>query len=176
MTSANPSPPAAATLPPRTFWQRRIRDPLVAQLTQGITPEKIALTLAVGTACALFPIFGATTLLCIAAAITLRLNQPIIHLLNQACWPVHIPAMYGFIRFGEYLCGAPAVSFNVRHMRDLLWNHPALFFRDFGATAFHAVIAWLVLAPPFVALAYLVALPVTRRIARLKARTDEASP
>ncbi|MGC4071325.1 MAG: DUF2062 domain-containing protein [Nibricoccus sp.] len=67
-------PAAAAQSAKRNFWQRRVRDPLVAQLTQGITPEKIALTLAVGTACALFPIIGMTTLLCALAAIALRLN------------------------------------------------------------------------------------------------------
>src|SRR5205823_3058237 len=27
----------------RSFWERRVRDPILAQLRQGITPEKIAL-------------------------------------------------------------------------------------------------------------------------------------
>jgi len=49
-------PDAAA--PARTSWQRHVIDPIAVQLTQGITPEKIALTLAVGSAFALFPILG----------------------------------------------------------------------------------------------------------------------
>ena len=41
------TPPPADATTRRTLWQRRVRDPIVAQLTQGITPEKIALTIAV---------------------------------------------------------------------------------------------------------------------------------
>ena len=69
-------------------------DPIAAQLTQGITPEKIALTLAVGSALALFPILGTTTLLCLLAGILLRLNQPIIQMVNALCTPLHLPVIY----------------------------------------------------------------------------------
>ena len=48
-----PETPIAPVEPRRTFWQTRVRDPIVAQLTQGITPEKIALTIAIGSALAL---------------------------------------------------------------------------------------------------------------------------
>jgi uncharacterized protein (DUF2062 family) len=57
-------PVAVSPSPQRTFWQRRVRDPIVLQLTQGITPEKIALTVAIGSAIGLFPIIGTTSLLC----------------------------------------------------------------------------------------------------------------
>ncbi len=178
MTAPAPStpPPPDAPSDKRSFWQRRLRDPIVAQLTQGITPEKIALTLAVGMACALFPVLGFTTLLCTVAAVALKLNQPIIQLLNQASWPIHIPVMFACIRTGEHLFSAPHLSFDFTRMRQLLWNEPALFFHEFGATALHAAVAWCLFAPPFIAIVYFTTLPITRRIARLKARTDEASP
>ncbi|MGC4072762.1 MAG: DUF2062 domain-containing protein, partial [Nibricoccus sp.] len=169
-------PAAAAQSAKRNFWQRRVRDPLVAQLTQGITPEKIALTLAVGTACALFPIIGTTTLLCALAAIALRLNQPIIQLLNQACWPIHIPVALGCIRFGERIFSAPHVSFNFKRVNHLFWDEPRVFFHEFGDTVLHAIVAWSLLAPVFILVVYFLTLPITRRVARLKAKTDEASP
>jgi uncharacterized protein (DUF2062 family) len=147
-----------------------VRDPILAQLTQGITPEKIALTFAVGSACALFPILGTTTVLCIAAAIVLRLNQPLIHVLNQLLWPAHIPVMYGCIRLGETLFGAPRISFDVVQMTGLFWHAPGDFLRQFGATALHAVVAWCLLAPVFGLIIYAVTLPLTRRAARRKTR------
>lgn len=176
MTSPSPQfPPSSPTPGPhspapikRSFWQRRIRDPILAQLTQGITPQKIALTFAVGSACALFPILGTTTILCIAAAIALKLNQPLIHLLNQLLWPAHIPVMYGCIRLGETLFSAPRVSFDVVRMTGLFWEHPTQFFHQFGATAFHAIVAWTLLAPFFIAAIYFIVLPLTRRLARKK--------
>lgn len=155
--------------PARNFWQRRVRDPLVLQLTQGITPHKIALTVAIGSALALFPILGTTTLLCFLVGLMLRLNQPIIQLINQAFWPLHVPAIYACVRLGERLVGAPHVPFNLRHMRDLLWHEPAKFFHDFGLIAFHATIAWAILAPFYIAAVYYILVPVLRSINRIKA-------
>jgi uncharacterized protein (DUF2062 family) len=167
LPSSPPPVPTAAPLP-RTFWQRRVLDPVLAQLTQGITPRKIALTFAIGGACALFPILGTTTALCIAAAILLKLNQPLIHLINQLLWPAHIPVMYACIRLGETLFGAPRISFDIVRMGELFWHHPGEFLHQFGATALHAVVAWCLLAPLFIGAVYLITLPPMRRFARAK--------
>lgn len=159
-----------APAPARTFWQRRVRDPIVLQLTQGITPEKIALTLAVGSALALFPIIGTTTLLCFLVGLALRLNQPIIQLINQALWPVHVPAIFLCVKLGEWIFGVQHhARFSIRYMNELFWNEPALFWHRFGLIVLYAIVAWAVLAPFYIAIVYYIALPVTRTIARLKA-------
>jgi uncharacterized protein (DUF2062 family) len=173
-------PPAA--VPRRTLWQRRIADPVVAQLTQGITPEKITMTIAIGSACALFPIFGTTTLLCFLVAFILRLNQPIIQLLNQALWPVHVPAILICVRFGERLFGVPHQRHFIEEMyQQLAWKHSigfwanvtafdsnlAEFFTRFAPTALHAIVAWALLTPLFVVLCYYPLLPVMRAIDRI---------
>ena len=155
--------------PARSFLQRRIRDPIVAQLTQGITPEKIALTVAVGSAFALFPILGTTTLLCFLVALALRLNQPITQLINQACWPIHVPAIYLCVRFGEKIFGVLPVRFSITKMNHLFWSEPARFFHDFGATALHAVVAWAIMTPFYIAAVYYISLPIMRGVARMKA-------
>jgi len=168
-SSVSPEPVTVPPTPARTFWQRRVRDPIVAQLTQGITPEKIALTLAVGSAFALFPILGTTTLLCFLIALALKLNQPITQLINQACWPIHVPAIFLCVRLGEKLFGVRHVRFSIREMNHLFWSEPARFFHDFGATALHAVVAWAVLAPFYIAAVYAVSLPIMRGVSRIKA-------
>ena len=155
--------------PPRTFWQRRVIDPVVAQLTQGITPEKIALTIAVGSAIAMFPILGTTTLLCLLAGLSLKLNQPIIQVVNYVCTPIHIPLIYVQVRAGELLFGAPQVSFRIHRLAKLLWDSPALFFREFGLTGFHAIVVWAICAPFWIAVVYSIARPILREIARVRA-------
>lgn len=158
-------PPA----PRRTLWQRRVRDPLVQQLTQGITPEKIALTIAVGSAFALFPVLGTTSLLCFVVALVLRLNQPLIQLINQACWPIHIPVIYGCVKLGNRLFSVPSHGFSIRNMQHELWHEPARFLHDFGLTAYHASVAWALLMPLYVAIVYYSALPIMRSVARIRA-------
>jgi uncharacterized protein (DUF2062 family) len=173
------SVPTVPPAPPRNFWQRRVRDPIVAQLTQGITPRRIALTIAVGSAFALFPVFGTTTLLCFLIALALRLNQPIVQLINQALWPAHFPAIFGCIWLGESIFGAPHVHINIRylrHMSALAWNDPALFFQQFGLTLMYAVVAWAILAPFYIAIVYHIALPITREVAYLKHKAEAAGP
>ena len=156
-----------------------MRDPIVAQLTQGITPEKIALTLAVGSAFALFPVLGTTTLLCFLIAWALRLNQPIVQLINQALWPAHFPAIFGCIWIGEAIFGAPHVHINIRYLRkmsDIVWNDPNLFFRQFGLTVMYAVVAWAIIAPFYIAAVYYIALPITREVTYLKHKAEATPP
>ena len=82
-----------------TLLKAKIGDPIVQQLTQGLSPEKIALTVAVGLTIAVNPIIGTTTILCFFAAWALRLNQPIIQAINWSSYalaaaadlPVHPP-------------------------------------------------------------------------------------
>ena len=50
----------------RGLWRRRVLEVTLAQLRQGITPQKIALTIALGFILGLFPILGTTTALCLA--------------------------------------------------------------------------------------------------------------
>jgi uncharacterized protein (DUF2062 family) len=159
------TPPA----PQRTFWQRRVRDPLVAQLTQGMTPEKIAETIAIGSCIALFPIPGVTTLLCFLVAILLRLNQPIIQLINQALWPVHISAIYLCVRLGETLFSAPHMRFSIKYMNSLFWDDRTMFLHRFGMTALYAIVAWALLAPLYIAAMYYIALPIMRKVAWIRA-------
>ena len=80
MSEATANSNAESTAARPSFWRRRVRDPIMAQLKQGTTPEKIALTIGLGVALGVFPILGSTTALCLAAAALLKLNQPVIQI------------------------------------------------------------------------------------------------
>ena len=165
----------------RNLWQRRVLDPIVAQLTQGITPEKIALTLAVGGAVALFPVLGTTTLLCLVAGVLLRLNQPMIQMVNFLCTPIHIPLIYVFVHWGQVLFHEPRTPFNIRAFAQSLWDDPGAFFHRFGLTVAHAVVVWAIAAPFWVAFIYYTICPILREVARIRAESaiktlDDAPP
>ena len=161
--------PDVPSAPPRpSFWQRRVIDPIAQQLTQGLTPEKIALTLAVGSAFALFPILGTTTLLCLLMGILLRLNQPIIQIVNALFTPLHIPVIFLMVRFGNFLFRVPYAHVGIRLMNQMFWEDPKEFFERFGITALHAIAGWGLIAPFWMAAVYLIALPVLREALRRK--------
>lgn len=147
-----------------SFWQRRIRAPIVAQFRQGISPEKIALTIALGTVLAVFPIIGSTTILCALAAVWLRLNQPIIQLVNWIVYPMQLGLLIPFYRFGEVF-GAPHLALSIPEMIERFRVGPWQFMLDFGLIALGGVAAWLVTAPLVAVVLYYALRPALRALA-----------
>ncbi|MBA4284068.1 MAG: DUF2062 domain-containing protein [Xanthomonadaceae bacterium] len=153
--------PAAAE---GSWWRRRIVAPILAQLRQGITPERIALTAALGAVIAVFPILGSTTLLCGLAAWALRLNQPVIQLVNYLCYPLQFALLLPLYRAGEWF-GAPHVSLSIPEMLARFEAGPLEFVAEFGLVALGGVAAWLVVAPFAILLLYLALRPPLRLLA-----------
>jgi len=158
---AAPAPEAGK----RGFWRRWVRDPVVSQLTKGVSPEKIALTLALGSALALFPILGTTTTLCLIAGVLLGLNQPIIQAVNAACIVIYFPLILAFVRLGDALTGSARSSLDVPLMVSTLSHSPRAFLLQFGTTALHAVLGWAVVAPAWIPVVYLATLRPLRAAA-----------
>lgn len=137
------------------FWQTKIVGPILGQLKQGITPEKIALTLALGSVLAVFPIIGATTALCALVAWRLKLNQPIIQLINYALYPVHLLLLLPFYRAGETLFRQEHLPiFSITDLLQRFEASPLRFMADYGMVGVYGVVAWCIVAPPAAAALY----------------------
>jgi uncharacterized protein (DUF2062 family) len=160
---------ATAPAAPRSWLQRRLLDPIVGQLRQGITPEKIALTLALGCVISVFPILGSTTLLCALAALWLRLNQPLIQLVNYLMYPMQLLLLIPLYRAGEWL-GAPHLSLSIPQMFERFRAGPLQFIADFAGVALGGVVAWCLAAPLVVGVIYLMLRPPLRLLAARTAK------
>lgn len=152
-----------------SFWQRRIVAPIVAQLQQGITPEKIALTIALGMVLGIFPILGSTTLLCGLAAVWLRLNQPIIQLVNYFAYPLQLALIIPIYRGGEILFRQTPIPLSIPLIFERFKADFGQFLRDFGMIAVQGIVVWCLLAPVLVGVLYFVFRPFLRGLgARLQ--------
>ncbi|MEQ1861113.1 MAG: DUF2062 domain-containing protein [Chthoniobacteraceae bacterium] len=153
-----------------SWWQRRVVAPIIAQLTQGVTPEKIALTIALGVTLGIFPILGATTALCAVVGIALRLNQPIIQLVNYLVYPVQIALLIPFYRAGEHLLGRAPIPLSVPLLFDRFRADALKFLADFGIIGLGGVLVWLIVAPALVVALYFTARSPLRALAARIAR------
>jgi uncharacterized protein (DUF2062 family) len=144
---------------------RRVVAPIRDQLQQGTSPDKIALTVALGLVLAIFPLLGTTTALCALVAYRLRLNQPIIQLVNYAAYPLQFVALIPFIRAGEALFGQPHVSLSVSMLTERLRADVFKFVGDFGLLGLRAVAAWCLVAPLVGAAVYFSTRPALRALA-----------
>ena len=152
-----------------SFLKKRVVTPLVAQLKQGVTPEKLALTVALGLVLGIFPILGATTLLCGAAAITLRLNQPVIQLVNYFAYPVQLALIIPIYQAGEKLFGNAPIPLSIPLIFERFRADFGQFLRDFGMIAVQGIAVWCILAPVLIAALYFTTRPLLRRLVRRSA-------
>lgn len=141
---------------------RRLIYPILDLLRQGVTPEKIALSIALGVALGVFPLVGATTILCALAALLLRLNLPAIQIVNYFVYPLQVALLLPFCRAGEWLFGAPRLPLSLPEIRALVHTGMGHTLAALWVTTWHAVTVWCLLAPGFVGAAYFVLVPALR--------------
>jgi uncharacterized protein (DUF2062 family) len=133
-------------------------------LSQGITPRRLALTLALGFAIGCIPVVGIPTVLCAALALALRLNQPAIQAANYVAMPFQLALIVPFVRLGRWLVSAdPARALEPGVLLHLHSLHVAA---RVGILAGEALLAWLLFAVPAV---LLLTATLTRMLRRIPA-------
>jgi uncharacterized protein (DUF2062 family) len=113
-----------------------------------------------------FPVLGTTTALCALVAFVWRLNLPAIQIVNYFVYPLQIALILPFFRAGEKLFGAPHLPLSasqiVAAVHASFWGAA----RFLWTTIWHAAVAWCLVAPLFVVLAYVILVLFLRRLAR----------
>lgn len=136
-------------------------DKAAAWMRQGMSPRRLALTLALGFAIGCFPLLGLTTGLCVLVALVLRLNMPAIQLANWAAMPMQLALLFPFVRLGGWIVDAPRQA--------LLHGSPLKMLAVSAKMAGEALVGWVVIAAPVVILLTFGLTVVLRRIPVLAA-------
>lgn len=150
---------------PASIWQRRVIAPIVRQLQQGCTADLLALTIALGAVLGVFPILGSTTILCGTAAIWLRLNQPVMQVVNYLAYPLQLALLIPFYRAGETLFLKPHTPLSIPMLLERFQAGALQFLRDFSLVALQGIAVWMLVAPIATALLYYSLRPPLRTLA-----------
>lgn len=143
---------------------RAMREKAVSWMRQGISPQRLALTLALGFAIGCIPVIGIPTALCLLVALGLRLNVPAIQAANYAAMPLQVALIFPFVRLGGWMFAStahPALSAAGASPLKLVWASSSL--------AGQALAAWLVTAVPMVLLMTLILTVLLRKLPVLAA-------
>ncbi len=149
----------------RDLFQRRVLVPILDLLRQGITPEKVALSVACGVVLGAFPVIGATTILCALAAIALRLNLPAIQLVNYVAMPLQLALLLPLMRLGELLFRAPRLPFSLAQILEMIRANASHAIATLWVSTMYAIVSWLILAPVSAASIYFLLRTLLRRAA-----------
>ncbi len=140
--------------------------PFIQLLRQGVSPEKITLTIALGIILGATPMLGSTLLLCTLAAIVLRLNLPAIQLVNGVVYPLQLILLIPFYRLGAWIFGADASTISLQGVVALIQAGVSQAVRTLWVVTMHALVAWLVLGAVASAILYTVLIPLVRNLWR----------
>ena len=146
----------------------------IVWLSQGISPRRLALTLALGFAVGCIPVVGIPTLLCSALALALRLNLPAIQAANYVAMPFQLALIVPFVKLGRWLVSAdPALALGPRALLHFPSLHIAA---RIGIVTGQALLAWFLVATPVVLmLTAVLTAALTRMLRRIPAMGAQAA-
>jgi uncharacterized protein (DUF2062 family) len=143
-----------------SFLRRRVWEPILELLRQGVTPEKIALSLAFGLGLGIIPILGVSTILCTVAALVWRLNLPAIQLVNYLASPLQLLLIIPFVRLGEYVAGAPPQPITLEAGFAMLSSGVIDAIVVLWDAIVHAALAWILVGPLMIYALYRILRPL----------------
>ena len=140
-------------------------------LRQGISPRRLALTIALGFVMGCIPVMGLPTALCAVIALAFRLNQPAIQAANYLAMPFQVALIVPLLKLGEKLFPiGTRQNFDwpgPLHSPSMWLGHSPQVALQIGGMAGQALFAWLVLAVPVVVLLTPALTAVFRRVPAL---------
>jgi hypothetical protein len=117
-------------------------DARLTAVTAGLTPEKVALLIAVGSVLGTFPVLGVAGILCLVAAVVLRLHAPALQVVGQIVTPAQYALLLPLARLGAHIIGVHA---------------------GIGGAVVQAVTAWFCVCVPLGLVLYVALLFLMRR-------------
>jgi uncharacterized protein (DUF2062 family) len=150
---------------------KAMRQKAEAWMRTGISPRRLALTLALGFAIGCIPMMGIPTALCLVVALSLRLNLPVIYSANYAAMPLQVALAFPFARLGRWMFASGADSSLTAG--TLLHQSPTTLIWASCSLVGEAIAAWLVTALPMVAVLTLVFTALLRRVPVLAAEAGD---
>jgi uncharacterized protein (DUF2062 family) len=161
-------------MPKEKNWlQRRLIEPLLSLLRQGMSPARLALCVAIGIVIGNIPILGVSTIICTFIALIFRLNLPTMQLVQGAMAPTQVLLIIPFVRVGEWILRVPPQALSMKSALELMaqgLGHAVVVLRD---AIFHGFLAWALTAPFFIYFFYRLFTPLFEKAAlQMNARTS----
>ena len=123
----------------------RVLRPLLRQLRGGVTPRRLAWSLALGIVIGINPSVGVTSLIVILLAWIFGLNQVASQVGTHAAAPLHLLLFLPFIQLGVHLFHTRRLPLT-RHQLEHLSHHPLRLFHAIWQWEWHALVVWALVA------------------------------
>lgn len=130
----------------------------------GATPERLAWSIALGLVVGFNPLFGSTTLLCLALAALFRLNLAASQLANHVMYPVQLVLILPFLGWGARAFHTAPVPLSPKVLFHEARLHPVALVRSLWIWEWHALILWAAAAVVLLPALALLLTPLLRKL------------
>ena len=131
--------------PVREFLRCRILRPLLRQLRGGVTPRRLAWSLALGVVVGINPSIGFATLAVALLAWAFGLNQVASQIGVHAVTPLHVLLFLPFIELGVHLFHTNRLPLSHKQIQHLS-HHPWRLLHEIWQWEWHALVVWGIVA------------------------------
>ena len=138
---------------------------IIGFLLKGVTPEKLAMAMALGATFGIVPMLGVTTFICAILAHYLKLNMPAIQLVNYFMYPIQILLYIPFLKTGASFVGHP-FHYTFQQIVDMLSHDMMGTISKFFVINMYALLLWAIIAPVVYFSIFFVLRSIFRKIRR----------
>jgi uncharacterized protein (DUF2062 family) len=124
----------------------KIKQKFIDFLKQGISPEKLALAVALGICLGIIPLLGATSLLCMAAAFSFRLNMGAIQVVNYLTYPLQLILYIPFLKYGASIFSNEKFNYSLSEITTMLSENTWQTIQKFFWVNVYGLLLWLIIA------------------------------
>jgi uncharacterized protein (DUF2062 family) len=111
-------------------------------LRTGITPRRLAWSLALGMAVGINPLLGSTTLIALALAWVLRLNLIAAQLATHMMYPIELALFALFLKAGNRFFDTAPMPLNRHQIFEAVRHHPVETTHMLWTWEWHALLVW----------------------------------
>ncbi len=144
---------------------KKIKQKFIDFLKQGITPEKLALAVAMGICLGIIPLLGATSVLCMAAAFSFRLNMGAIQAVNYLTYPLQLILYIPFLKYGTSIFSHETFNYSLSEITTMLSENTWKTIQEFFWINGYGLLLWLVVASILYVVIYFICLRSFRVLA-----------
>jgi len=133
-------------------------------LLEGTSPQKLSLTIAAGIILGLFPIVGATSLLCLGASFALGLNKIFIQMVNYLVYPIQLVLFIPFIKAGHHVFQFAGTPVDYQNLLHIFKTNTFAALGEFGYLLLSGIILWALISVPLSFILYRSSLKYIKRL------------
>jgi uncharacterized protein (DUF2062 family) len=132
----------------KKYFKNKLLLPILDLLRQGMSPEKLSLTVTLGIIIGIMPFLVIGSYILLALAVILRLNIPVIQIVCHAVIVVKVALFVPFLKMGQAIFSVPQLPYDTNeifsHLKTEFWDT----FSVAWQVSLSGILAWLIISIP----------------------------